>query len=290
MAEKVILVTGANGQVGWELLRPENRDPEWVIIGLTRDDLDLTNPEKIDEIFEKYQPDVFVNPAAYTAVDKAESEQELAMQINAHAPKIFAQACKKRGIPMIQISTDYVFDGTKDGAYVESDPIAPLGAYGVSKEAGEAAIRNVLDQHVILRTAWVYGRHGNNFVKTMLRLGSERDTLGIVSDQHGCPTSAKDIAEAVIEICRAIFENRAEWGTYHFCGTGATTWYEFACQIFKNANLNLTVNAIKTEDYPTPAARPKNSVLDCEKTYKSFGIASPSWQTSLATMMEDIQD
>ncbi len=290
MIEKTLLITGVNGQVGWELLRANNTPKDWLVIGLTREDLDLTHPEKISALFDKYQPDLFINPAAYTAVDKAESDEDLAFKINAEAVSVFSMACRDRGVPMVHLSTDYVFDGTKEDAYSEEDPVAPLGVYGRSKEAGERLLRTNLEQHIILRTAWVYGRHGNNFVKTMMRLGAERDELGIVADQHGCPTSAQNIAEAVIDIARGIFEENTAWGTYHFCGAEPTTWYDFAVQIFKNADLKVKANAIKTEDYPTPAARPKNSVLSCEKLQKAFAISPPSWQESLRVMMDDIRD
>jgi dTDP-4-dehydrorhamnose reductase len=202
-----------------------------------------------------------------------------------------ANACDRTGIPLLHISTDYVFDGKKSAAYVEDDEIAPAGVYGASKAAGEAAVQSVLERHIILRTSWVFSATGNNFVKTMLRLGREREELGIVNDQHGCPTSAQSIAAALLQIAdRCLRGDEIEWGTYHFCGQPDTTWYGFAEQIFEQAKgfENLKVNTIATSDYPTPAARPMNSVLSCRKLESNFGLQQPHWITDLQLVLESL--
>ena len=210
-----ILLFGAAGQVGQEvgaLARAQGHQ----LTALTRSSLDITDPVAVARALENSQPDVLINAAAYTAVDKAESEPEQAARSNALAPGLIAERCAHARIPLIHISTDYVFDGTKPNAYVESDPVKPLGVYGRTKAAGEAAIRAAMERHIIIRTAWVYGAYGNNFLKTMLRLGKERDRLTIVADQHGCPTATPDIANALLAAAHAAARGDARWGTYHF--------------------------------------------------------------------------
>ena len=212
-----------------------------------------------------------INAAAYTAVDRAESGSEAAFAVNREGPAHLADRCRKRGIPLIHVSTDYVFDGEKGKPYVEEDPIAPLGVYGKSKAAGEAEVRQRLPEHIIVRTAWLVGVHGHNFVKNMLRLGRERETLKVVSDQQGCPTFAADLADAILVMAKqAEIRKLVPWGTYHYCGRGETTWHGFAEAIFeiagqyeKFALKNLL--PISTAEYPTPVKRPANSVLDCTK-------------------------
>jgi dTDP-4-dehydrorhamnose reductase len=220
-------------------------------------------------------------------VDRAEAEEEEAFRANALGPEILARACAAAGRPLIHISTDYVFDGSKSGAYQESDPVAPLGVYGRSKLAGEEAIRRHLPQHVIVRTSWVYGVYGANFLKTILRLAGERDELRIVADQSGCPTSTADLAEGLLVAAQALREGRAVPGTYHFAGTGVTTWHGFASRIVE-AQSPFTgrfpsVMPLRTEEYPTPAQRPANSELDSSLFGHTFGYTARPWQTAVDT-------
>ncbi|MHA1540075.1 MAG: dTDP-4-dehydrorhamnose reductase [Alphaproteobacteria bacterium] len=285
---KNILITGANGQVGYELMRSTLFPAGWVRIGLDRNDFDLTDIEKMPACFDKYQPDLVINAAAYTAVDKAEEEKDLAFAVNATAPEAMAQYCQARGIPLLHISTDYVFNGRKKTPYIETDKTASLGVYGDSKLDGEKRIRKVMRRYIILRTAWVYGRHGNNFVKTMLRLGAERDELSVVGDQFGAPTAAKDIAEAIAKISVDILGENRKWGTYHFCGTGKASWYDFAAEIFKQKGLKLALKKITTAEYPTPAQRPINSAFNCNKIKEYYGIKAPKWQESLKAVLTEV--
>ena len=284
----LILVTGAGGQVANELAVTES---EHRVVALPRSRLDITNQQQINTAFEEYRPDILINAAAYTQVDRAEEETERAFAINRDGVSNLAHACKGAGIPLLHISTDYVFDGNKTAAYQEDDEIAPAGVYGASKASGEAALRSILERHVILRTSWVFSATGNNFVKTMLRLGKERDELGIVNDQHGCPTSAESIAAALLQISeRYLRGDEIEWGTYHFCGQPETTWYGFAKRIFERAKGfdHLKLNGIPTSEYPTPAARPLNSVLDCSKFVAQFKTAQPDWSKDLECILRQL--
>jgi dTDP-4-dehydrorhamnose reductase len=261
-------------------------------VALTQQQLEITDPAQIAEAFALYQPDILINAAAYTQVDLAEKEQELAFAINRDGVVRLAQACKMADIPMLHISTDYVFDGSKQGAYKESDPVAALGLYGESKAAGDTVLQATLKQHIILRTSWVFSATGNNFVKTMLRLGKERDELGIVNDQHGCPTSARSIAEVLLDIAdRYLQGDEIEWGIYHYCNQPETTWFGFATAVFKQAGgfENLKLNAITTSDYPTPAQRPRNSRLDCARIKAQFGIEQVSWVEELGLVLDKIK-
>ena len=287
---KTILVTGASGQVSHELAAANSPHR---LLALTQQQLDITNPAQITEVFQSHQPDILINAAAYTQVDLAENEAELALAINRDGVANLAQACKKLDIPMLHISTDYVFDGSKQGAYKESDPISALGVYGESKAAGDAILQATLEQHIILRTSWVFSATGNNFVKTMLRLGKKRDELGIVDDQHGCPTSARSIARVLLNIADRYLQGRViEWGTYHYCNQPETTWFGFAQAIFEQAGgfENLQLNAIATSDYPTPARRPQNSVLDCSKLEANFGIERTNWIDELGLVLAQIKN
>jgi dTDP-4-dehydrorhamnose reductase len=274
-----ILVTGGQGQVGIELAALAWPDGVRVHTP-TRAELDLTSADSVRAYFAGKSFAAVINPAAYTAVDKAESEIGAAFAANALGPALLAEAAK--GTPIVHISTDYVFDGAKDGAYVESDPVSPLGVYGASKEAGEQAIRSAAPRHVILRTAWVVSPHRGNFVKTMLRLGAERPVLRVVDDQHGCPTAAADIAQAVGRIAlRLINDPSAPIGTYHFVNAGDTTWCGLARHVFqasaKFGRPQPMVEAITTADYPTPARRPANSRLSTEKLKTDYGIHPRPW-------------
>lgn len=285
-----ILVTGANGQVGWELMRRADKFGV-AAVGTDSKALDITDPDAVAAMVQPGVFDLVVNAAAYTAVDKAESEPEKAYAVNRDGPAFLAQACAKAGIPLIHISTDYVFDGNKQGPYVEDDPINPINVYGASKAAGEQAVRECWERHIILRTSWVYGMHGNNFVKTMLRLARERDELRVVADQWGCPTAARDIAETILSIVERQIGDR-QWGTCHYCGEGSTTWQGFAEAVIavslRHGGRHIPVRPITTADYPTPAKRPTNSVLDCAKIRTVFDIASRDWKESLQEVVKEI--
>jgi len=283
-----ILITGCHGQVGTELmLLAASYDCE--VLSVDRDTLDITDQKAVNQVIGDYKPEAVVNAAAYTAVDKAEADQEAAHAVNAMAVGYLASACKSLNIPFVHISTDYVFDGDKESPYVEGDEVSPLGVYGETKLAGEAAVRNFCDKYYILRTSWVFSAHGNNFVKTMLRLGTERDELGVVSDQYGKPTSAKEIANTIYLMLKS---NKQAWGTYHIAQPEKTSWFGFAEAVFSEARnqgfaLSIsTLNAIKTEAYPTPAKRPKNSELSCDKLEKTFGLSIEPWATSLPVVIK----
>jgi dTDP-4-dehydrorhamnose reductase len=285
-----VLVFGGGGQVGFDLARA--RWPEgFALRALDRAEADITEPAAIAAALAAELPDLAVNLAAYTAVDRAESERERAWAVNCAGAENVARACSTRGVPLVHISTDYVFDGTKSGPYREKDPVNPLGQYGASKEAGERAVREALGAHVILRTQWVYGVAGANFVKTMLRLGRERDVVRVVADQWGGPTAAADLAHAIVAIAERIAAGSAAWGTYHYAGAGAVTWHGFAEAIFDLAAPRLgrrpKVERVATADYPTPARRPLNSVLDCGKIGRDYGIVPPPWRDGLAAMLAE---
>lgn len=285
-----VLVTGSNGQVGYCLvqqLRQQNAD----FLALDRDQLDITQRQAVWQTVSDYRPDVIINAAAHTAVDKAESEAEQAFAINRDGAAYLAEAAQQIGAAMLHISTDYVFDGQATQPYTETDATAPQGVYGQSKLAGEQAVLAACSRSIILRTAWVFGEHGHNFVKTMLRLGRERDSLGIVSDQHGAPTYAGDIAAALLHIAHHITQGKpTEYGIYHFSGKPYVSWYQFAEAIFQQAQQQgILANtpqllAIATPDYPTPAKRPANSCLQLDKIQQAFGISPSDWQQALTPL------
>jgi len=286
-----VLLTGANGQVGWELSnRGAKRGLE--ILALDRSALDITDQVSVSEEVNRPGVSLVVNAAGYTAVDEAESEPDLAFAVNRDGPADLASACGKAGIPFVHISTDYVFDGQKKGVYLVTDPVSPLSVYGKSKAAGEVEVRKHLREHFILRTGWVYGVHGHNFVKTMLRLGREREVVQVVTDQYGCPTYAADLAETILRIATQFLEGgQVHWGTYHYCGKGVTSWHGFAEEIFRlasgYASLKVKrVEPVSTSEYPTPAQRPASSILDCSVLAKTFNIHPQPWAESLAQMLE----
>jgi len=287
-----VLLSGANGQVGYELRRL-SWPSGYELIAHDRAGLDIADSDAVRAAVRRDRPDIVVNAAAYTAVDKAESEQEAALAGNRTGPANLAASCREAGIPLIHISTDYVFDGSKTGPYVEDDPVCPLGVYGTTKEAGDRAVRAALPEHVILRTAWVYSVHGHNFVKTMLRLAADRPVLRVVADQIGSPTNAGDIARAIAAIVAQIAQGNRRWGTYHFAGGGAVSWHGFATAIFEEAapwrGAAPQVDAITTADYPTPAKRPANSVLDCTRIGEVFGITPRPWRDQLADAIRELQ-
>lgn len=294
MSKHRILITGGTGQIGAELLRhtwPENFE----LVAPTRQELDLSNCDRVVQYVRAGAFSAVVNSGAYTAVDRAETDILAAWKVNALAPAAIAAATKERKIPLVQLSTDYVFDGAKEGLYVEDDPVNPLGVYGASKEAGEQAVRSGNPQHVILRTAWVFSAHGNNFVKTMLRLGDEREPLKVVNDQRGSPTAASDVASTIATIaCRLIQEDSAPLGTYSFVNAGEATWYDLACEMFRHrlsAGHNIpVVEPIGTSQYHTPARRPANSRLSTKKLIRDFGIEPRHWKGALLRVLEELSD
>jgi len=281
-----LLIIGSKGQLGSEL-EIECKRNEFSYLGLDLPEFNITDPFQVEKTFTDFKPSIVINASAYTNVDKAETEQEIAFAVNSDGPANLAVSCDKNRIPIIHISTDYVFDGTKGQPYAESDTVSPLGVYGKSKEQGESKLRSILTRHIILRTSWLYGTYGNNFVKTMLKLGKEKEIIKVVSDQYGCPTCAADLSEAVVDISKQITQNlEIAWGTYHYCGLGITTWHEFAKEIFKIAgqyqNYKVSsVEAITTAQYPTRAKRPPFSALDCSMIKNRFGINTKPWQKSL---------
>lgn len=269
-----ILVTGANGQLGYDVVKQlQKQNIEY--FGATRKDFDIVDFEATERFITNYRPDVVIHCAAYTAVDKAEDEQGLCYLVNASATEHIAQICKKIDAKMLYMSTDYVFDGTKDGFYEVDDKPNPINIYGKTKLLGEQAVQKILDKYFIVRISWVFGEHGNNFVKTMLRLGKERKELNVVADQYGSPTYTTDLAPLLIEIVQT-----DKYGIYHVTNEGVCTWAEFAEEIFRVAGMNVKVNHITTAEYPTKAKRPLNSRLSKEKIKKYFYNLS-SWRMAL---------
>jgi dTDP-4-dehydrorhamnose reductase len=284
------LIIGSNGQLGWEVCR-QGKNKGIDILGLDLPEFDITDPSAVKKAVHQDGVSLVINASAYTAVNRAESEPEVAFAVNRDGPAYLADYCAEIGIPIIHISTDYVFDGSNKRPYLETEPVSPLGIYGKSKANGETEIRNKLKEHIIIRTAWLYGLHGNNFVKTMLRLGKEKEVLSVVADQYGCPTYAADLADAILMIATQISEQHdITWGTYHYCGRGVTSWHGFAQEIFYLANRYdkfqvKELMPITTSEYPTPAKRPENSSMDCSLIKRNFGISLRPWQESLADMV-----
>jgi dTDP-4-dehydrorhamnose reductase len=280
-----ILITGINGQVGHALMQELT---EHELIGLTRQDCDLTNLDQIRQVIDNHQPDLIINPAAYTKVDQAEDEPELAFQINRDAPRVMAEKAREYHIPLIHFSTDYVFNGEKQGAYVEDDPTHPLGVYGQSKCAGEEAIQEVGGQIYIFRTSWVYSNIGHNFYLTVKRLSQERDELNIVADQAGVPTSNHFIAEQIKTIIPQLHETNT--GTYHLVSDGSCSWYEFAREIVSKTNPQFSlkkIHAIKSSEFPTKTKRPKNSILNNAKIKQIFNLECNHWKETLEKVIHE---
>jgi dTDP-4-dehydrorhamnose reductase len=281
-----LLIFGKTGQVACELARTQ-----WPkgssLIQLGRAECDLADAVAAGRAISDTRPEFVVNAAAYTAVDRAESEPELARRVNRDAPAAMAKACDEIGAILIHLSTDYVFDGKKHGAYVEDDAVAPLSVYGRTKAEGEAAVRDFSDKHVILRTSWVFAVHGSNFVHTMLRLAVERRELRVVCDQRGTPTGARDIAGAIAAIIDSISRGKEAGGTFHFTSSEPTTWHDFARAIFELSGRPTKLVPITTAEYPTPARRPLNSVLDCGRLVREYGIGQPSWRQALASVLAE---
>jgi dTDP-4-dehydrorhamnose reductase len=288
-----IYVIGGQGQVARSLREAAARDNDIVFGCAQRPEVDLLRPASIAQALTDFRPDIVVNPAAYTAVDKAESEPDQAFALNRDGAGVVAAAAAKQGAPVIHLSTDYVFDGTKDAPYVEGDPVNPKSVYGQSKCEGELAVAAANPRHIVLRTSWVYAPFGTNFVRTMLRLTAERDSLRVVNDQIGCPTYAPDIAAATITIAKKVVAegwNSKFAGVTHLAGPDALTWYAFAKDIVRGASLrggrSVPINPILTSDYPTPAARPANSRLSTARLTSVFDVSLPSLERSLANCLD----
>ena len=279
-----ILVTGINGQVGSALVR-QAQDKGHDVVAISREQWDMAQaPEQGKELVLEAKPDLVINPAAYTNVDGAEDEEAIALKVNADAPRALAKACKQLDIPILHVSTDYVFDGTKEEPYVETDQTNPINAYGRTKLAGELAIQEETEKYIILRTSWVFSKDGKNFVNTILRLAKERDELKVVNDQFGGPTSAGDIAEVLLKLA---IQHNDQWGIYHFAGQPFSSWYEFAQVILDEAierNI-LSKSVILTDcisgEFPTKAKRPKSSRLNSARITKKIGIMNKRWNESL---------
>lgn len=290
---KHILVTGANGQVGQSLAALQTGYPEFNLLLTDRAELDITDPQAITDYFAAHSVDACINCAAYTAVDKAESEQALAHTLNAEAPGWLAKACAERGVPIVHFSTDYVYHGNAAAPYREEDATNPQSVYARTKLQGEQLVQQHSPMACIIRTSWVYAPHGHNFVKTMLRLGRERDQLRVVFDQVGTPTYAPDLAEATLDLLRHAFGRSALKGLngiFHYSNEGVTSWYDFAVAIFDRAGITCSVAPIVSSEYPTPAQRPSFSVLNKEKIKTTFGLEIPHWQESLAKCLTVLQD
>lgn len=275
---KNILVTGSKGQLAKCIKDLENEldDANFIFVGF--DDLDITNKEQVVDFFENHEVDYCINCAAYTAVDKAETEFELVQRVNETGVQYLAESCKKHDIVLIQVSTDFVFDGKQSTFYTENDKAIPLGVYGVTKLNGEIAAIKYFKKHFIIRTSWLYSEHGNNFLKTMLKLGRERDKLNVVCDQIGTPTYAGDLADVILRI---IAQDNCSYGTYHYSNEGIASWYDFAKAIFEESNTTVELRPIKTIDYPTSAERPSFSVMDKTKIKEELNIEIPYWRDSL---------
>jgi dTDP-4-dehydrorhamnose reductase len=278
----VVLVTGANGQLGQAIQFVAGNYPNIHFVFCSSSDLDITNKENCGSVFNKEKPDFCINAAAYTAVDKAESETDQAHLINCIGAKNLAEACKNFNAKLIHISTDFVFDGSKNAPYNETDLPNPQGVYGQTKLDGEIAIQEVFDAYFIIRTSWVYSQFGNNFMKTMLRLASERASLSVVSDQIGTPTNAVDLAECLVTIITEHSKlNTEHYGIYNFSNEGQCSWFDFAKKIFEINQVKIDVTPIPTTQFPTPAERPKYSVLDKTKIKSTFGIEIKPWEQSI---------
>lgn len=278
-----LLVFGRSGQVATELARLA---PEARFLG--RDAADLTDPEACARAIRDSGCAMVINAAAYTAVDRAETDADIARAVNADAPAAMARAAAALGVPFLHISTDYVFDGSGTQLWGETDPTGPLGVYGATKLAGERGIAAAGGQWAVMRTSWVFSAHGANFVKTMLRLGAERDELRVVADQHGGPTPAADIAQACLTMAEAMRADASRGGVYHFAGAPDTSWAGFAREIMAQAGLSCHIVDISTSDYPTPARRPANSRLNCAAISRDFGIARPDWRAGLAKVLQEL--
>lgn len=283
-----ILVFGKDGQLSNELARIKGRVADLAHLGI--DDVDLTKPADAAAAIRARAPDAVINAAAYTAVDRAEEEEAMALLINGDAPTAMARACAELGIPFVNVSTDYVFEGGGEARWKPDDPTGPINAYGRTKLAGEQGVQAAGGCFVNLRTSWVFSAHGVNFVKSMLKLSETRDSLNIVADQIGGPTPARELAAACLTIAEQLIADSAKSGNYHFSGAPDVSWHGFAAEIFRQSGRATEVNPIPTTDYPTPAARPLNSRLDCQSTQDVFGVSQPDWRQSLADILTELKE
>jgi dTDP-4-dehydrorhamnose reductase len=291
-----LLLTGASGQIGWELSR--SLSPLGEVIALGRDQCDLAHPERLPSVLRGIKPDIIVNAAAYTAVDNAEHEEALALTVNGKSVAVLAEEARRAGALLVHYSTDYVFDGTKNTPYTEADVPCPINAYGRTKLAGDTAVRELGGAYIILRTSWVYAARGHNFMRTVLQLARERERLRIVSDQVGAPTWARDIAEATTVIIQAVACERAEGrftsGLFNLTASGTTSWHGFAQAILEAAKGSVCaqgmprLDPIRSEDYPSAAARPKNSRLTCDRINERFGVSPVGWKHALALCLAEV--
>jgi dTDP-4-dehydrorhamnose reductase len=283
-----ILITGANGQLGWELGQLASSYPAFEFVLVDRSQLDLSHPDTFEQIIQAIGPDCIINTAAYTAVDKSETEKELAYTVNATAVQELACISKKLAIPFITYSTDYVFDGAATTPYPPTTKLDPVNYYGSTKAAGEALAMEANEQTIIIRTSWVFSSHGNNFVKTMLRLMKEKESLNIVADQKGRPTYARDLAKATMQIVEALHSGQSISGIFHFANQGETTWFDFAAKIKAIAGLSCELNPIDSAAFPTPAKRPKYSVLDTHKIEALLNLPIPKWEDALQACIHEL--
>ena len=292
LVQKNVLVTGGNGQLGSEIKRNSGAHENNLRFFFTDvDQLDISNIDSVDRFVEENNIKYIINCAAYTAVDRAEDDVDLCYKINRDAVKNLGIVANKYAAKVIHVSTDYVFDGTKNTPYVESDPTSPKSVYGQSKQEGEQVLLEVCPESVIIRTAWLYSIYGNNFVKTMMRLGFERSELNVVADQTGTPTNAKDLAQAILQIIDFSEANDFVAGIYHYSNIGVTTWYDFTKAIHAEAGITTCkVGAITTAEYPTRASRPQYSVLDKSKIIKTFGLLIPDWEDSLSMCVKELKE
>lgn len=275
-----ILVTGVKGQLGYDVVQ-EGESRGLDMFGTDVDNMDITNAGQVKQVIEAYKPDAVIHCAAYTAVDAAEDNQELCRKINVDGTRNIAEVCKDMDIPMMYFSTDYIFDGQGENFWKEDDPKNPLNVYGQTKYEGELAVQELIDKHFILRISWVFGVNGNNFIKTMLRVGPQRGEVGVVADQIGSPTYTYDLAKLVIDMIQT-----DKYGAYHVTNEGICSWYEFACEIFKQAGLDVKVNPLTTAEYPAKAARPFNSRMSKDKLINAGFKMLPGWQDALGRYLE----
>ncbi|MBB6454514.1 dTDP-4-dehydrorhamnose reductase [Salirhabdus euzebyi] len=280
----IAFVTGVNGQLGYDVVKQLKHKGKHEVFGFNRSELDVTDEDAVFQLVNKIKPNVILHCAAYTNVDGAEEDEGTAYNVNALGTKYLAQAAKEVGAKMVYVSTDYVFNGSANEPYEVDDPTEPLGAYGRTKLAGEQFLKELVNECYIVRTAWVYGINGNNFVKTMMKLGTERDEIGVVYDQVGSPTYTVDLANFMLELMET-----EKYGTYHFTNDGICSWYDFAVEIFKQSGIDVKVNALTTEQFPRPAARPKYSVLS-KKELENQGFLKPrSWNEALAAYLDELK-
>ena len=289
---KRLLITGGNGQLGQSLQEAGSRFPSLVMMPTDIKTMDITDPDSVSQMMDDFKPDCLINCAAYTAVDNAESDAEAAFRINSHGPEVLANHCKKKNIPLIHISTDYVFSGEAERPYLESDPTGPLTVYGRSKLEGELKVLRSGANALIIRTSWLYSEYGNNFLKTMIRLGESQDSIKVVSDQKGSPTYAGALASGIIHILNTYpdeLRNGMKNGIYHLCNTGKCSWFDFASEIMKVYGLECRVDPVGTEEFPRPAPRPYYSVMDTTLFQKTFNYEIPSWKVSLETCIKNLK-